>query len=55
MEKRAIYNVKKDIDKLSLLDVIKNDEKINSFLKNNKVQKEIFVPNKILNLIVNNE
>ena len=51
-KKRAIYNVKKDIDKSSLLEVIKSDEKINSFLKNNKVQKEIFVPNKILNLIV---
>ena len=51
-KKREIFNVKKDIDEKELLKMIDSSEKMRNFLINKNIVNKIFVPNKILNLII---
>jgi leucyl-tRNA synthetase len=51
-KKREIYNVKKNITENELLNIINNDEKINNFIMNKEIIKKIFVPNRIINIII---
>ena len=50
-KKRSIINCKKEITEETLIKNIKNDVKVNKFLKNKKIIKSIFVKNKLINLI----
>ena len=36
-----------------LLEKIKNDNKLNAFLENKDIQKKIFIPNKLINILIN--
>jgi len=36
-----------------LLQKIKEDSKLNKFLDNKNIQKKIFIPNKLINIITN--
>ena len=51
-KKRDILSVKKDINENELLKMVNSNEKIKNFILNKKIMKKIFVPNKIINLIV---
>jgi leucyl-tRNA synthetase len=48
---RKIVVLKKDITEDLLLNKIKEDNKLNQYLKNKNIQKKIFIPNKLINII----
>jgi leucyl-tRNA synthetase len=50
---KKILISKKDTSEDLLLEKIKNDNKLNEFLKNKNIQKKIFIPNKLINIIIN--
>ena len=50
---KKIIVSKKDISEDLLLEKIKNDNKLNEFLKNKNIQKKIFIPNKLINILIN--
>ena len=51
-KKRGVLNLKKDTEEKELLSLIKKDEKLNKYLENKEIKKQIFVKNKIMNLII---
>lgn len=51
-KKRDLMNFNKDIDEKDLLLEIKNNGKINKFLKDKEIKKSIYIKNKLINLIV---
>jgi leucyl-tRNA synthetase len=50
---RKIVETEKDIKEDSLINKITKDTKLNGYLHNKKIQKKIFIPNKLINIIVN--
>jgi leucyl-tRNA synthetase len=50
---RKIIISKKDTTEKLLLNKIKEDNKLNEYLKNKNIQKKIFIPNKLINIITN--
>ena len=50
---RKVIETKKDISEDILIAKIKEDNKLNMFLHNKNIQKKIFIPNKLINLIIN--
>jgi leucyl-tRNA synthetase len=50
---RKIIISKKDTSEDLLLNKIKEDNKLNEFLNNKNIQKKIFIPNKLINIITN--
>jgi leucyl-tRNA synthetase len=50
---KKIMISKKDTSEDLLLEKIKNDNKLNEFLKNKDIQKKIFIPNKLINILIN--
>ena len=50
---KKIMVSKKDTSEDLLLEKIKNDNKFNEFLKNKNIQKKIFIPNKLINILIN--
>ena len=50
---RKVIETKKDINEDTLISKIKEDNKLNMFLNDKTVQKKIFIPNKLINLIIN--
>ena len=50
---RKVIETKKDLSEDTLISKIKEDNKLNVFLKDKNVQKKIFIPNKLINLIIN--
>ena len=51
-KKREVLIIKKDTNENEILTIIKANKKINNFIKEKNIVKKIFVPNKILNLII---
>ena len=51
-KKRDLMNFNKDINEKDLLLEIKNNVKINKFLKDKEIKKSIYIKNKLINLIV---
>jgi len=51
-KKRGILIANKDTNEDQLIDIIKNEEKINKHLTNMNIKKKIFIKNKLINLIV---
>jgi len=51
-KKRGELKVEKDINKKEVLMMIKNIENVKKILVESKIIKEIFVPNKIINIVV---
>ena len=52
-KKRSILNIKKGLEQTDLLGVIKKDQKILKFLDNKKVNKVIFIKDKLINILLN--
>jgi leucyl-tRNA synthetase len=50
--KRSIINCKRKISEDSLIKLIKDDKKLDKFIKNKKIVRSIFIKNKLINLIV---
>ena len=50
---KKIIVSKKDTTEKLLLNKIKEDNKLNEYLKNKNIQKRIFIPNKLINIITN--
>jgi leucyl-tRNA synthetase len=50
---KKIIVSKKNTSEDLLLEQIKNDNKLNEFLKNKNIQKKIFIPNKLINILIN--
>ena len=50
---RKIIDSKKDTSESLLLNKIKEDNKLNDYLNNKNIQKKIFIPNKLINIITN--
>ena len=51
-KKRAIINESKDIGKDKLLDLVKNDKMIQKYIKQSKIDKIIFVKNRLMNILL---
>ena len=51
-KKRSIINCKKEISENSLIKLIKDDKKLDKFIKNKKIVRSIFIKHKLINLIV---
>ena len=49
---RKIIEMRKDVDEETLIKKIKEDEKLNKYLGNNKILKKIFIANKLINIII---
>ena len=49
---RGILNVNRDTGEDEILKKIKKNDKISKHIKNNSVQKTIFIPNKLINIIL---
>ena len=50
---KKIIISKKDTSEDLLLEKIRNDDKLNGFLENKDIQKKIFIPNKLINILLN--
>ena len=51
-KKRGLIKTKKNINEHDLLKRIQNDDKVNKYLENHKVKKQIYIENKIINLFL---
>ena len=51
-KKRDLLITDKSLEEKELLKLINNSEKINKFLKNQKIKKTIYVKDKLINLII---
>ncbi len=51
-KKRGLLSLKKDIDQSEIIDLIKKDNKLVKHLNNSEIKKQIFIKNKIMNLII---
>ena len=49
---RKIIEMRKDVNEETLIKKIKEDEKLNKYLGNNKILKKIFIANKLINIII---
>ena len=50
--KRAILNIKRDVAKEELLEKIKINQDLKKFFNDQKIKKIIFVPNRLINIIL---
>ena len=51
-KKRAILKIKRDVVEKEILEIIKTNLEIEKFLKNQTIKKSIFVPNRLINIIL---
>ena len=51
-KKRAILKVKRDVIEKEILEIIKTNLEIKKFLKDQVIKKSIFVPNRLINIIL---
>ena len=51
-KKRAILRVKRDIIEKEVLETIKLNQEIKKFINHQEIKKSIFVPNRLINIII---
>ncbi len=51
-KKRGLIRVNRDISENDILKLVKENTEINKYIKNQELKKKIFVPNKLINIIV---
>ena len=51
-KKRGLIDASRDISEKELFDLMTKTEEINKYLNNKKIKKQIFVPNKLINIIL---
>ena len=52
VKKELILKVKRDMVEKEILEIIKANLEIEKFLKNKSIKKSIFVPNRLINIIL---
>ena len=52
-KKRALLNVKKNIRETDLLEFIKKDNITEKYINNTKINKVIYVQNRLINILIN--
>ena len=51
-KKRGIIKIKNNISETQLMELIKKDQNIFKFIKDKEIKKKIFIPNKLINIIL---
>ena len=51
-KKRALIEAKKDIDEQELLEILLKDVSLKKYLLSKEIKKKIYIPNKIINIII---
>jgi leucyl-tRNA synthetase len=51
-KKRGLVTAKRNLTENNLIELIKDKREISKFIKDQKIKKQIFVPNKLLNIII---
>ena len=51
-KKRAILNIKRDMIENDIIEIIKINTEVEKFFKEQKIKKSIFVPNRLINIII---
>ena len=51
-KKRGLIKASRNITEKDLLDIINKNQEINKYFKDSKIKKNIFIPNKLINIIV---
>ena len=51
-KKRGLIEIKPDKSETELLEMIKKDQKISKYLENNEIKKNIYIKNKLINIII---
>ena len=51
-KKRAILNIKRDMIENDIIEIIKINAEVEKFFKEQKIKKSIFVPNRLINIII---
>ena len=51
-KKRAILKLKRDMIEREILEAIKLNQEVEKFINNQEIKKSIFVPNRLINIIV---
>ena len=51
-KKRGLLEVKKNISEIEILENIKRENNIKKYLYNKEIKKKIYVPNKLMNIII---
>ena len=51
-KKRAILKIKRDVVEKEILEIIKTNLESEKFLKDQTIKKSIFVPNRLINIIL---
>ena len=52
-KKRTVINAQIDIEQDKILNIAKNDNLLDKYLKNKSIKKVIFVKNRLLNILIN--
>ena len=51
-KKRGLIEANRDISEEDLINLIKKNVEINKYIKNQELKKKVFVPNKLINIII---
>ena len=51
-KKRALISSKRDISENDLVDIINKEDNLKKYLSGKQIKKKIFVPNKLINIII---
>ena len=51
-KKRALLNIKRDLEEEKILEEIKKDKNLLKYIENISIKKKIFIPNKLINIII---
>ena len=51
-KKRGVYHINKDTSEKDLIKKINDDQKLKNFIANKSIKNTIFIPNKLVNIIV---
>jgi len=51
-KKRTILNIKRNTNEEKILEVISNDKNLEKYLDEGEIKKKIFIPNKLINIII---
>ena len=51
-KKRGLIKVDRDISEDDIIKLVKENNEINKYIKNQELKKKIFVPNKLINIII---
>ena len=51
-KKRGLIKVNRDTSEDDIIKLVKENNEINKYIKNQELKKKIFVPNKLINIII---